>query len=171
MKGIIIYKGKYGATYQYALWLGEMLGMPFVAAGSESKNQLEAAGCIIMGTSIYIGKLQLRKWLKLHQEVLSNKKLFLFLVAGTPPSEQEKLQDYINTNVGIEIRNRCSFFFLPGKLEFKKLSWRDKLLLTIGARLSKNKGEIISTADYNNVRKEALLPMVNAIGKSQEAVV
>ena len=28
MKGIIIYKGKYGATAQYAQWLGEELNFP-----------------------------------------------------------------------------------------------------------------------------------------------
>lgn len=171
MKGIIIYKGKYGATRQYALWLGEMLHIPFITAGDETKPQLEDADYIIMGTSIYIGKLQLRKWLKIHQEVLVNKRLFLFLVAGTPPSEQEKLQGYIEANISIEIRNCCSFFFLPGKLEFSKLSLIDKLLLKIGSRLSKSKGEVISVTDYNNVTKEALLPMLEAISKKEGAVI
>ena len=30
MKGIIIYKSKYGATKQYADWLGELLHIPSV---------------------------------------------------------------------------------------------------------------------------------------------
>lgn len=43
MKGIIIYKGKYGATRQYANWLGSIFGLPVVEAGAETPEQLAEA--------------------------------------------------------------------------------------------------------------------------------
>lgn len=171
MKGIIIYKGKYGATRQYATWLGNILNVPAVAAGTEMREQLQAADYIIMGTSVYIGKLQLRKWIEQHRDLLISKRLFLFLVAGTPVSEKEKLEEYITVNVGAEIRSRCSCFFLPGKLEFKKLSLLDKILLKMGARLAKTRGESIVMTDYNNVKREQLLEIVSAVGKLNEVAI
>ncbi|CAL1518875.1 flavodoxin domain-containing protein [Chitinophaga sp. MM2321] len=165
MKGIIIYKGKYGATRQYALWLGTILNIPAVIAGSETADQLNQYDYIILGSSIYIGKLQLRKWIRRHQDLLIKKQLFLYLVAGTPASEKEKLQEYITTNISAEIRTRCNLFFLPGKLEFKKLSLPDKILLSIGSRLAKGGDESIVTKDYNDVKKEHLSEIINMVTK------
>jgi menaquinone-dependent protoporphyrinogen IX oxidase len=165
MKGIIIYKGKYGATKQYANWLSAALSIPVSPAGEEINKELIDADYIIMGSSIYIGKLQLRKWIRQHRSLLLNKKIFLFLVAGTPVSEREKLQQYINANIEAEITARCTFFFLPGKLEFKKLSFLDKMLMTIGSRLAKSRGEHIAVTDYNDVEAVHLSPIITTINK------
>ncbi|HEY9258565.1 flavodoxin domain-containing protein [Chitinophaga sp.] len=171
MKGIIIYKGKYGATRQYAIWLGNILDIPVVMAGNETQQQLREAEYIIMGTSVYIGKLQLRKWIAKHHDLLINKDLFLFLVAGTPVAEKEKLQGYITANISSDISTRCSCFFLPGKLEFNKLSLSDKILLRIGSRLAKSRGENIATADYNNVKREFLFSIVDVLSKLNDVTV
>lgn len=165
MKGLIIYKGRYGATRQYASWLQEALGWPVVAAGSETPQQLLNADCIILGSSIYIGKLQLRKWLKQHENLIISKRLFLFLVSGTPPADREKLQGYLTTNMSKALRSRCQSFFLPGKLEFNKLSWKDKLLLVIGSKLAGARAENISMEDYNDVKKGHLEAIINAVGR------
>lgn len=171
MKGIIIFKGKYGATRQYALWLGDTLGIPAVMAGNETPSQLDDAGYIILGTSIYIGKLQLRNWISQHAALLKKKKVFLFLVAGTAPSETVKLQGYLDSNIAAEVKARFTCFFLPGKLEFKKLSLADKILLKIGARLSKGSDDAIVISDYNNVQRERLADIISAVEKLKEAVV
>lgn len=166
MKGLIIYKGKYGATRQYALWLGATLGVPVIFAGTETRQQLEEADYIILGSSIYIGKLQLRKWLQQRGGAIVNKRLFLFLVSGTPSSQKEKLQGYLAENIAEPVRSRCIPFFLPGKLEFNKLSWIDRLLLTIGSKLANDKTEDISMEDYNEVKREHLEDIINAVRKS-----
>lgn len=168
MKGIIIYKGKYGATQQYAAWLSAALNIPMVTAGIETKDQLENADYIIMGTSVYIGKLQLRQWVKKNEGLLAGKKLFLYLVAGTPAAEKEKLEGYITASIGTGISRQCSCFFLPGKLEFRKLSWIDRCLLTIGARLAKGRGESIRVADYNDVKAEHLSGLIASVRKLSE---
>lgn len=163
MKGMIIYKGKYGATRQYAIWLGSALDLPVVPAGTEKPAQLSEADFVILGTSIYIGKLQLKKWISENQALLAGRKLYLFLVAGTPVEEKEKLMGYIRSNLPGEVRKRCKYFFFPGKLEFNKLSWKDKLLLKIGAWLSKGTKDEIPLADYNRVDRQHINTLVNAV--------
>jgi menaquinone-dependent protoporphyrinogen IX oxidase len=163
MKGLIIYKGKYGATRQYAVWLGNTLELPVVPAGAETAAQLSEADFVILGTSIYIGKLQLKKWIGENQAALSAKKIYLFLVTGTPLDEKEKLMGYIKNNVPEELRKRCKYFFFPGKLEFDKLSWSDKLLLKIGAWLSKGTKNEIPLADYNRVDHQYIDSLVQSV--------
>ena len=172
MKGIIIYKGKYGATRQYANWLGSILALPVVEAGAETPEQLAEADYIIMGTSIYIGKLQLCKWLKRRRDAIVNKRLFLFLVAGTPSTEREKLQGYLIANISEALRSRCATFFLPGKLEFNKLSRMDKLLLVLGSKLARDsKTGNISLDDYDEVKKEHLDGLISTVKALNELAV
>lgn len=154
MKGMIIYKGKYGATHQYAIWLGTELELPIAQAGTETEEQLADADYVIMGASVYMGKLQMKRWIRENLTFLSTKKLFLFVVSGTPLDEMNRLQGYVKDNVPEELRNRVQCFFFPGKLEFNKLSLRDKMLLKIGAWLSKgSEKDKVQLADYNKVNR------------------
>lgn len=163
MKGLIIYKGKYGATRQYAEWLSAALGLPVLPAGMETKEQITDAGYIIIGSSIYIGKLQMREWLEKNRLMLMNKKVYLFIVAGTPANEKEKLQGYFKANVPTDLQGKIKCYFLPGKLEFKKLNLIDRLLMRMGSILAKQRGETISTADYNNVKQENLTALIDDV--------
>ena len=163
MKGIIIYKGKYGATRQYAIWLGTALDLPIASAGTETVEQLADADYVILGASIYVGKLQLKSWIKDNLTFLSTKKLYLFVVSGTPLDDVDKLESYIKDNIPEEIRNRCKCFFFPGKLEFSKLSLTDKLLLRIGAWLSKRSKGLIPLTDYNKVNRQHIASLVQVV--------
>lgn len=166
MKGIIIYKGKYGATAQYANWLGEELNFPVVFADDITPKDLQVYDLIIIGTSVYIGKLQISQWLKENQLLLKSKQLFLFLVTGTPPDEKEKLEAYIRSGVPAELMVNCIHFFLPGRLMIKKLSWKDRFMLKMGARLTKDpvvRKNMLS--DYDRVKRENIIAPVNEIKK------
>ena len=63
MKGIIVYKGRYGATEQYAKWLEEELKVPAFSA-ENIWEEFAKYNFLIIGSSVYIGKLEIRKWLK-----------------------------------------------------------------------------------------------------------
>lgn len=163
MKGIIIYKGKYGATSQYAKWLGEALELPVVQAGTETMKQLADVDFVILGSSIYIGALQLKNWIKQNQTFLTTKKLYLFLVTGTSLDETEKLEGYVKNNIPEALRRKCKCFFFPGKLEFNRLSWSDKLLLRMGAWLSKGSKSEIPLVDYNKMNRQYIADLVKAV--------
>ena len=166
MKAVVIYKGKYGATRQYAQWVGEELNFPVLQTSEVQEKNIADADLVIIGTSVYIGKLQIAKWLKRNSAMLVNKKLFLFLVSGTPPDEKQKLESYIKTGVPEEIRKHCEFFYLPGRLVIKKLSWLDRFMLKMGARLAKDqKDKKVMLTDYDLVKKENITGLLQSVRK------
>ena len=75
MKGIIIYKGKYGATQQYAEWAGKELNLPIATPENADPGTLAGYDFVAIGTSVYIGKFVINRWLKQQADILKNKKL------------------------------------------------------------------------------------------------
>ena len=104
------------------------------------------------------------KWLKHNIETLRNKKIFLFVVCGTPISETKKLQTYIESSVPAELLHQCKVYFVPGRLVYKNLSWMDKFMLRMGAMLSKEpEANNALLTDYDDVKEENLDELVNDI--------
>ena len=163
MKGIIVYKGKYGATRQYAEWAATALHLPVVEADAK-EERLCGLDFVVIGTSVYMGKLLISQWLKKNLDTLKTKKIYFFLVAGTPPHEKEKLNSYILNGVPEEIRQHCEIYFLPGRLTRNRLSWKDKLMLRIGAGLTKDPvAKKTMLTDFNYVKKENITGLVNSV--------
>src|SRR5450755_2164494 len=152
MKGIIVYKGKYGATRQYAEWIGEELQLPALTPDSLDLERLAISDFVVIGGSVYMGEWLTRRWLKQHENILKNKKLFLFVVCGTPSSEKQKQEHIAKYNVPAQILDRSPIFFLPGRLVMKQLSWKDRLMIKLGARMEKNP-----------VKKKAILQGVDGV--------
>jgi len=82
MKGLVIYKGRYGATKQYAMWIAQELGLPAASADRFPVRELSNYDYFVIGSSVYIGKLEIRKWLKKNFDILINKKIF-FVPGGS----------------------------------------------------------------------------------------
>lgn len=166
MNAIIVYKGKYGATRQYANWLGRELGIIVTRAEKIKGEQLKKYDMFLVGSSVYIGQLQIKKWLKRNLEFLRNKKIFFFQVAGTPPQEREKRQGYNLAGIPAELIKDCEFYFLAGRMSVQKLSTWDRFLLKMGARMTKDPVESKRMlTDYDDVKKNNLDEMINGINK------
>lgn len=172
MKAIIIYKGKYGATRQYAEWLGYELNLPVVTANEINGVTLIPYDLLILGTSIYVGKFQLKSWLKHNLSFIRDKKIFLFQVAGTPPEETEKRENYNQQNIPPPIRQQCTVFNLPGRMNVKKLSWKDRWVLRMGARLAKDPADKANMlTDYDGVKKEFIRDIIRAVRPALNSVI
>lgn len=166
MRSVIIYKGKYGATRQYAEWLAEELHVPVASTEEYNPEELAASNVVIFGSSVYIGQLQIRQWLKEHQQELLNKKIFLFVVCGTPPSELAMLQPYVNSSVPLPLLKHIHIYFLHGRLVYKKLSRMDRFMLRMGSMFTRDpKTKKTMLTDYDDVRKENLFPLITEIRK------
>lgn len=164
MKGIIIYKGKYGATRQYAEWLSDQLTLQLSVSDAFNKDQLEKFNFFVLGSSVYAGKILIKKWLKNNVAAIQSKKIFLFIVSGTTTDKREILEGYLQANVPAEIRNKVEVFYLPGRLIMKKLSWFHRLMLNVAAALAKGaeaKKELL--LEYDNVKIENTRALVNAV--------
>ncbi len=160
MKSIILYKGKYGATQQYAEWLSSELHLSLMAPENLSEEDLNANDLIIIGSSVYVGRLLISDWLKQYAGILKGKKIVLFVVCGSNnPKEQEKI---IKQNVPEGFIDPSCIFFLPGRLLKSKLSWKDGLLLRLGAMAAKDpETRKLMLQDRDNVKKENLSGVIS----------
>ena len=161
MKGIVIYKGRYGATKQYAAWIGQELELPVASSDRFPIDQFDQYDYYIIGSSVYIGKLEIKKWLKNNSSKLVNKKVFFFQVAASPVSEKEKRESYNVACIPAELLNKAKSFFLPGRMIKRNLSWWDHFMLKMGARLAKDPVEKARMlTDFNEVKQEYITPLI-----------
>ena len=169
MKGIIIYKGKYGATDQYAHLLGSALQIPVIASDSVRVKDVEKYDYVIIGSSVYIGKLLIRDWLKKNMATILSKKIFIFTVSGTPPGNTQKLETIARENIPEEIRNRCQVYFLHGRMIKKNLSRFDRFLLKTGAMFARDPSEKKGMLeDFDDVKIEHLGALTKAVNEYEK---
>jgi menaquinone-dependent protoporphyrinogen IX oxidase len=164
MKGAILYKGRYGATEQYAHWLSEELSLPALDIDIVTADMLAQYDFIVAGASVYIGKMQNKRWLVRYCDLLKSKKLFLFVVCATPQNEKEKLNTILKTNIPPVLLDRFDIYFLQGRMIMSKLSWIDRLLLKMGAGLEKDpKTKKAMLREFDAVKKENIYSLLNAV--------
>ena len=164
MKGLVIYKGKYGATKQYAMWIGQELQLPVASADRFHTNELMKYDYFILGSSVYIGKLEIKDWLKKNFYVLQNKKIFFFQVAASPVEQIEKRQSYYKGSLPPSILKNIQFYYLPGRMIMRNLSVWDRFMLKMGAKLVKDPMEKKAMlTDFDHVKKEKVIPIMEGV--------
>jgi len=164
MKGLVIYKGKYGATKQYATWIGQELQLPVASADRFPIDELPNYDYFILGSSVYIGKLEIKDWLKKNFNVLQNKKIFFFQVAASPVEQIEKRQSYNKASLPPSILKNIEFYYLPGRMIMRNLSGWDRFMLKMGARLTKDPVEKKAMlTDFDHVKKEKVIPIMEGV--------
>lgn len=164
MSGAILYKSKYGSTFQYAEWLSKELDLPILEISKVSSKAVSQYQYLVIGSPVYIGKLLIASWLSKHERLFQHKKLFLFVVCATCINDAEKLDRFTRENVPASLSGNCTISFMPGRIIRKNLSWRDKTLLKMGASVERDpsvKRKMME--DFDNVNKENLRELVNKV--------
>lgn len=130
MNGAIFFSGKYGSTAQYADWIGEATGLPAFDVNDANADPSKY-DYLILGSSVIIHKLTIRKWLQRHSASIKNKPIILFTVSGAPAGL--KLDAWIADSLPGDLISRMEHVALRGRLDHKDISWWVKLILRIGA--------------------------------------
>ena len=138
MRGGVLYKSKYGSTEQYAQWISHDLHLPILDIDSVAEEAVLLHDFFVIGSPIYIGKILIAKWLRKHEQILKNKKIFLFLVCGMHVKKDEEVAKILRENLTEDLQKSCVVFFLPGRIVKKKLSLLDRILLKAGAMVEKD---------------------------------
>ncbi len=133
MNGIVLYKSRYGATRQYADWIGGDLRLPVIAPERMDEKLLAACDFLLIGASVYNGELLLKDWLEENEHRLSNKKLFLFIVCAPTP-DVGKHHQIILDNIPRSIWDVADIVFLLGRWILRDLSLTDSRTLEQKAR-------------------------------------
>lgn len=164
MNGGILYKSKYGSTRQYAEWLSQTLHLPILDINKVSEESVTLHDFFIIGSPMYIGKLMAANWLRRHEGILKNKKIFLFIVCGTPVSKERRIAQILGENLPQTLKKNCIVSFLPGRIVKSKLSWIDRLMLKIGSKLEKDpKVRKSMTEDFDLVEQSNLEELIESI--------
>ena len=163
MKGAIFYSGQYGSTAQYARWIGEATGLP-VFDVSESKADPAEFDFVVLGSSVTIYKLTIRKWIARHLTALLSRPVMLFTVSGAPPGA--KLDGWVRDCLPPDFVAHAERFAFRGRLDLSTMNWWTRTILKIGAAMNKDpeaRREELEGFDYMD--KAAIEPLVSRIDR------
>lgn len=127
-KVAVIYKSKYGATKRYAGWIALKLDADLYELSDISKNDLKQYDRIIYGGPLYRGKIKGIKFITNNYDNIKDKKISLFMV-GIKSFEESYINTTLINNIDQEIINNIDVFYFRGKLNYKELSIKDRIVI------------------------------------------
>lgn len=127
MKPLIVYFSSSGFTRQYAQWLQERLDCDLCELSTVKSSDLNPNRSIIIGSSVHAGKLT--KFNQFKERVLFQNyhQLVVFGVGCAPANE--KTLNQIKQNHQSEIQEDAQFYYLPGGLNYQKMTFFDALAM------------------------------------------
>ncbi|MGN0527298.1 MAG: flavodoxin domain-containing protein [Acutalibacteraceae bacterium] len=126
MKGIILYKSKYGATKKYAEWLSEDTGFELKEISKVKSGELSEYEIIVIGGGIYASDVASLDFLKKNFDLLKDKKIIVFC-DGASPYEEKAFQEIKNFNMKGKLSS-IPFFYCRGGWDMEKMSFVDRNL-------------------------------------------
>lgn len=127
-KVAVIYKSKYGATKRYAGWIALKLDADLYELSDISKNDLKQYDRIIYGGPLYRGKIKGIKFITNNYDNIKDKKISLFMV-GMKSFEESYINTILLNNIEQKIINNIDVFYFRGKLNYKELSIKDRIVI------------------------------------------
>lgn len=130
----VIYKSKYGSTKRYAGWIALKLDADLYEVSDIRGKDLKDYDTIIYGGPLYIGKIKGIKFLINNYESIKDKQVFVFMV-GMKCFDETYIKSTLENNIPKEILNKINSFSFKGKMNYKELTFKDKILIN-GLKLS-----------------------------------
>ena len=130
----VIYKSKYGATKRYAGWIALKLDADLYEVSDIGRKDLNAYDTIIYGGPLYIGKIKGIKFITNNYKYIKEKKVSVFVV-GMREFDEDYINSTLEKNIPKEVIDNIETFYFKGKMDYKELSLKDKILMT-GLRVS-----------------------------------
>ena len=126
MKGLIIYKTKYGSTKKYAGWLSEETGFPCVSTDEADIKSLPSYDVLIFCGGVYASGISCVSFLKKVYDKIRDKKIMIFACAASPYDERfiEALAEH-NLKDGLK---DIPVFYGRGGFDMKGMTFADRTL-------------------------------------------
>ena len=126
MKGIILYKSKYGATLKYAEWLSAETGFDVCSVEKAKVQDIEIYDVIIFGGGVYATGIAGLNFLKKNMACLNNKKVIVFC-DGASPYDEKALLEIKKRNMNGALSN-VPLFYCRGGWDMQSMSFVDRSL-------------------------------------------
>lgn len=148
MNSLIIYGSQYGTTERYAKRFSEIVHFPAVTY--ESVNDLAQYGQIVYFGALYAGGIKgLRKIIKI---LPNGVKLMIVTVGLADVHDKENINNIrkaMAKQVPENIMKSADIFHLRGGIDYQKLSFRHKTMMTLLYHKAKGFPEDKKTAEVN----------------------
>ena len=161
MNGAIFYATRYGSTGDYARWIAEATGLPAHDIDG-SVTALEDYDFLVLGSPVIYHKLLFSDWVSRHLDVIMQRPVILFTVAGAPAGK--KLDGWIAASLPQPLIDHARHFALRGRQNPKDLTWFDRIMLIIGGLKNRDKQaarEELHGFDYMD--RDSIQPVVDFI--------
>lgn len=110
MRGIVLYKSKYGATKKYAEWISEDTGYDICEVSKVKVADLREYDVIVLGGGIYAMGIAGLSFLKKNPELISQKKVYVFC-DGASPYDEEAYKEVKEHNMKDNLKEVPVFYF------------------------------------------------------------
>ncbi|HEX2951346.1 MAG TPA: flavodoxin domain-containing protein [Armatimonadota bacterium] len=164
MKGVIIYKSKYGSTRQYAEWLHGETGFDLFDV-RQSPPDFQQYDTLIIGSSVFAGRLALANWIRQHWPSLCGKTVLVMMVNIT--ADQNMVANFVPQSLPGEIADHLKVFPVGGRYSLQQMSFFDRTMIKMVASLEKRqevKQELLAERDWvNKDNLQALLDEIHRL--------
>lgn len=126
MKGIILYKSKYGATKRYAQWLSEETGFEIRENSKVRVSDVKEYDVLILGGGIYASGVAGLDFLKKNIDQLGNKKIIVFC-DGASPYEEKAFEEIRKHNMKGKLQD-IPFYYCRGTWDMESMNLVDRNL-------------------------------------------
>lgn len=126
MRGIVLYKSKYGATKKYAEWISEEMQYDMMDVTKVKKKDVQDYDIIVLGGGIYAMGIAGLDFLRKNPEFVQQKKVFVFC-DGASPFDEEAFAVIRERNMK-EVLRDVPLFYFRGGWDMAKMSFMDRNL-------------------------------------------
>jgi len=130
MKAIVIYKSKTGFAKKYAQWIAEELAADIFDATKITIDTLKDYDAVIYGAGLYAIGINGVKLVTNNIDKLKDKKIVVF-ATGVTPSRTSDIDKVRDNNFTEEQQQHIRFFYLRGGFDYSRLTFIDKVLMTL----------------------------------------
>ena len=138
----VIYKSIYGTTEKYAEIISRKLGARLINLKTEKKINLDEFDTVIFGGGIYAGDVNGVKSFFSGREKLINKNIIICTCGiSTPDTRAESVNSAVKKALPDSLKNKAVIFNLGGVLDYGKLGFVHRSMLSLLMRGLRSKPE------------------------------
>jgi len=158
VKGIVVYKSKYGSTRAYAEWIAEELNFDLKDAKEVGLGDLLKYDAIVYGGGLYAEVINGVHLITKNIDSLENKKIAIFSTGITPLDCREYYDKYvIDKNFRTDKTKKLKVFNFMGKMIMSELSFVHKTAI-IGLK------KLMSSKENPTPMEKLLIDLCDADG-------
>ncbi len=171
MKGIVVYKSKYGATQTYAKWIAEELNFDIKEHKEMSAEKLAQYDTIIYGGGIYAETIAGVTLITKNMEKLKNKKIAVYTTAITPVDCREYYEEMVY-NKNFKKGQNIKVFNFMGKMKMDELTLVHKTAIKTLKKIMSDKENptkmekmLVALCDFDGdlTDKNSITPLIEYI--------